>query len=183
MAKIVSNKDTTKIYALVNTLLGTNYSFSGFGDDVPVATGMFKDAITLFNFHKKTGLWYPTIITDVHTIAAQANSHTTDGINNTDSVEVQITSNAAQNVNSTEGVKSYTLPKEYAETNTPDKYITFTPECDFFIEGRWDSLLPIDDDEYDEGLYNALNATQDGVYMISSATFYGLIPHFEIGGR
>lgn len=183
MAKLVSNKDVVKISALVNTLLGKNYFFSGFGSDVPVATGLFKDVITVFNFHKKSGCWYPTIITDTHVIASWAKNHGTEGVNNADSVAVQITSNAAQNVNSTEGSKSYTLPKEYAETNTPDKYITFTPECDFFIEGRWDNLLPIDDDEYDEGLYNALNEARDGVYLISSATFFGLIPHFEIGGK
>lgn len=183
MAKLVSDKDAAKIYNLVNTLLGTDYKFSGFGSDMPVAAGLFKDVITVFNFHKKTGYWYPTIITDAHVIAARANTHGTDGMTNADSVEVQITSNAAQNVNSTEGVKSYTPPKEYAVTDTPDEYITFTPECDFFIEGRWDNLLPIDDDDYDEGLYNALNEAQDGVYLISSATFYSLIPHFELGGR
>lgn len=183
MAKLVSDKDAAKIYALVNTLLGTDYKFSGFGSDVPVAAGLFKDVITVFNFHAKSGLWYPTILTDAHVIAARANTHSTEGMINADSVEVQITSNVAQNVNTTEGVKSYTPPKEYAISNTPDEYITFKPECDFFIEGRWDDLLPIDDDEYDEGLYNALNEAQDGVYMISSAVFYGLIPHFEIGGR
>ena len=183
MAKLVSDKDAAKIYKLVNTLLGTDYDFSGFGSDLPVATGLFKDVITVFNFHAKSGYWYPTVITDAHAIAARSSTHGTEGTNNADAVSVQITSNAAQNINSAEGVKSYTPPKEYAVINNPDKYITFTPECDFFIEGRWDNLTPIDDDEYDEGLYNALNEAQDGVYMISSATFYGLIPHFEIGGR
>lgn len=183
MAKLVTDKDANKIYELLNTLLGTDYKFSGFGADMPVATGLFKDVITLFNFHAKSGMWYPTIITDAHVIAARANSHSTEGINSADSVDVQITSNTAQNVNSTEGVKSYTPPKEYAKTDTPSEYITFTPECDFFIFGSWDNLTPIDDDEYDEGLYSALNAEQDSVYMISSAAFYSLIPHFEIGGR
>lgn len=183
MAKLVSDKDAERIYALVNTLLGTDYKFVGFGSDMPVETGLFKDVITLFNFHKKTGMWYPTIITDAHVIAARALTHGTEGMINADVVEVQITSNAAQNVNSTEGVKSYTTPKEYEITNSPDEYITFTPECDFFIRGRWDSLLPLDDDDYDEGFYHAMNHDLDGVYMISAATFYGLIPHFEIGGR
>ena len=183
MSKLVSDKTAAKIFSLVNALLGTDYHFTGFGDDMPVETGIFKDVITVFNFHEKTATWYPTIITGVHVIAAKSSTHATDGMTNADSVEVQITSNVAQNVNSTEGSKSYTPPKDYAALNDPDGYITFKPECDFFITGRWDDLTPIDDDNYDEGFYHAMNHDLDGVYMISAATFYGLIPHFEIGGR
>lgn len=184
MSKIIADKDVDKIYSLVNTLLGTDYVFVGFGDDMPVASNsIFQKAITVFNFHKKSGLWYPTIITDTHITAAKANTRGTVGVNNADSVNVQITSNAAQIVNTSRGTKSYTPPKEYADSDYPEQHITFTPECDFFYEGRWSDLTPIDDDEYDEGLYSALNAEQDKIYMISSAAFYGLIPHFEIGGR
>ena len=46
-----------------------------------------------------------------------------------------------------------------------------------------DDTEPLTDDDYDEGLYHALNAERDGIYLISSAGFYGLLPHFEIGGR
>lgn len=183
MAKLVSDKTATKIFGLVNTLLGTDYAFTGFGDDMPVATGLFQDVITVFNFHAATGFWYPTIITGAHIIAASSNTHGTDGITNADSVEVQITSNIAQGVNTSEGVKSYTPPKEYAGLDSPETYVTFKPECDFFFAGRWDDLTPIDDDEYDEGLYNYLNTTEDGIYLINSAAFFGLLPHFEIGGR
>lgn len=184
MAKLVTDKDVKKIYALMNTLLGTDYVFVGFGDDMPVTAGLFQDVITIFNFHEKTGKWYPTVITNAHIIATKANTHGTNGVTNADTVSLQITSNVAQNVSTVDGsVKSYTPPREYATTDTPANYITFTPECDFFIVGKWDDLTPIDDDEYDEGLYSALNAEQDRVYMVSSAVFYSLIPHFEIGGR
>lgn len=144
---------------------------------------LHQSVITLFNFHQKSGLWYPTVITGVHLVATKANTHGAFGVNNTDTVNASITSNNAREVNSTEGVKSYTPAKEYAVTNTPDECITFSPECDFFITGSWDNLMAIDDDEYDEGLYNALNEERDDVYMVSSAAFYGLLPHFEIGGR
>lgn len=57
------------------------------------------------------------------------------------------------------------------------------PECDFIFAGAWPDTEPLTDDDYDEGLYHALNAERDGIYLISSAGFYGLLPHFEIGGR
>ena len=59
----------------------------------------------------------------------------------------------------------------------------FAPECDFIFAGAWPDTEPLTDDDYDEGLYHALNAERDGIYLISSAGFYGLLPHFEIGGR
>lgn len=181
MAKLVSDKDAQKIYDQVNTLLGTDYDFSGFGDDMPISTGLFQDVITVFNYHK--GLWYPTVITDAHVIAVKASTHATDGYNNADTVEVHITSNKAQNVGTPDGNKSYIAPKDFAALATPAGFITFTPERDFFYAGRWDDLTPVVDDDYDEGFYSAMNKEQDGVHLISSAAYYGLIPHFELGGR
>jgi len=42
---------------------------------------------------------------------------------------------------------------------------------------------PIADNEYESGLYNDMNSKYDGVYKITTSAFFGLIPHFEIGGR
>ena len=83
----------------------------------------------------------------------------------------------------TNKVKSYTGPKAYAKLENPDGYFTFKPETDFFVTGNYSSNDPIPDEDYEDGLYNAMNDAQDGVYMIASAIFYGLLPHFEIGGR
>lgn len=183
MAKLVSDKDAQKIYDQVNTLLGTDYEFSGFGDDMPVSTGLFQDVITVFNYHGASGLWYPTVITNAHVLAVKASTHATDGFNNADTVEVHITSNKAQNVGTPDGSRSYMAPKDYAVTAKPSEYITFTPERDFFYVGRWDDLTPVEDDDYDEGFYHAMNVENDGVHLISSASYFGLIPHFELGGR
>lgn len=183
MAKLVSDKDAQKIYDQLNTLLGTDYDFTGFGDDMPVSTGLFQDVITVFNYHKADGLWYPTVITNAHVLAVKASTHVTDGYNNADTVEVHITSNKAQNVGTPDGSKSYTTPREYAITAHPAEYVTFTPERDFFYVGRWSDLTPVEDEDYDEGFYHAMNVENDGVYKISSASFFGLIPHFELGGR
>ena len=183
MAKLVSDKDRLKIYALVNTLLGTHYEFTGLGDDVPVTSGLFQDVITVFNYHKASGLWYPTVITNAHVLAVKASTHSTDGFNNADVVDLHITSNSAQNVETPDGSRSYIAPKDYAITPVPTEFITFTPEHDFFYVGRWDDLTPVDDDDYDEGFYHAMNKEHDGVYLISSAAYFSLIPHFELGGR
>lgn len=144
---------------------------------------MFQSTITVFNYHKRTGLWYPSIIPYVDLIAAKASTRTTDGVNNADAVDILINCTAAKAITTSAGRKSYTGPKEYAGSTAPARCITFTPEQDFIFDGKWSDLTPIDDEDYDEGLYHALNAAHDGVYMISSAAFYSLLPHFEIGGR
>ena len=79
--------------------------------------------------------------------------------------------------------KSYTGAKAYAKCENPTACITFKPECDFIYEGAWPDLEPLREEDYESGLYHALNDEYDGVYMISSAAYYGLLPHFEIGGR
>lgn len=144
---------------------------------------MYQDTITVFNFHKTSGLWYPSIITGADLLAAKSSNHTTNGMNNADSVEIIVHCTAAKVFATSDGDKSYTGPKEYAKCDNPAQRITFTPESDFIYNGAWPDLTPINDDEYDDGLYHALNEEHDGIYMISSAAFYGLLPHFEIGGR
>lgn len=83
----------------------------------------------------------------------------------------------------TDDVRKYIGPKAYSRLDDPRGYFTFKAETDFMVVGNYSSGDPIDDDEYDEGLYHAMNDAQDGVYMITSAAYYGLLPHFEIGGK
>lgn len=144
---------------------------------------MFNNTITLFNYHAKSGKWYPSMIAGVDFGSTKSSSHTTEGMNSADTVEILINCTAAKIITTSAGGKSYTGPKAYANCADPASCITFTPEQDFVFEGEWSSLDPIDDEDYDDGLYHALNAEYDGIYMISSAAFYGLLPHFEIGGR
>lgn len=144
---------------------------------------MYQNTITLFNFHRATGLWYPSVISGVDLIASKANNATKEGTTNSDAVDIIIHCTADRAVQTSEGLKSYTGAKAYARCNAPTEHITFAPECDFIYDGVWSDLSPLSDDEFDSGLYHELNETQDGVYMISSAAFYSLLPHFEIGGR
>lgn len=83
----------------------------------------------------------------------------------------------------TDEVRWYIGPKAYANLDDPNGYFTFKAETDFFVVGNYSSDEPINDDDYDEGLYHAMNDAQDGVYMITSAVYFSLLPHFEIGGR
>ena len=144
---------------------------------------MYQSTVTIFNFHAASGLWYPSVIHDVDLIASKSSAATAEGRNNADAVEVIVHCSADRSITTTEGPKSYTGPKEYAKCSNPTERITFTPEHDFIYDGEWPELVPISDDQYDSGLYHAMNDEYDGIYMINSAVFYGLIPHFEIGGR
>ena len=144
---------------------------------------MYQNTITVFNYHEKTGFWYPSVINGADLIASKSSSATKEGRNNADSVDIIIHCSADKAVTTTAGQKSYTGPKEYASCDAPTERITFKPECDFIYDGEWPELAPISDEGYDSGLYHALNDEHDGIYMISSAAFYSLLPHFEIGGR
>lgn len=144
---------------------------------------MYQNTITLFNFHKKTGVWYPSVISGVDLIASKANNATKEGTVNGDTVEIIIHCNKEKAIKTSEGLKSYTGAKAYAVCDNPSNCITFTPECDFIYDGVWPDLSPVIDDDSDSGLYHDMNEIKDGVYMITSAVFYSLLPHFEIGGR
>ena len=130
-------------------------------------------------------LWFPSVIDGVDLIATES-AHKTAlaGETNGDSVEILIHSSAAKIIKTKAGPKAYVTPKAYRATNAPADCLTFTPEQDFIFDGEWPSVEPIRDDEYgDVGLYSAFNEDHDGVYMITSAKYLGLLPHFEIGGR
>lgn len=145
--------------------------------------GVYRDTITVFNYHAATGRWFPSVISGADLLTTKANSATTVGGNNADAVDIIVHCTADKRVPTGAGMKSYTGPKGYARCDNPAQHITFAPECDFIFAGAWPDAEPLTDDDYDEGLYHALNAERDGIYLISSAGFYGLLPHFEIGGR
>lgn len=145
---------------------------------------MYQNTITLFNFHKATGLWYASVFTDVDVGVNTASSSTKDGKNNSDTVNIIIHCTRDKRFITADGTeKSYTGAKAYAKCDDPTACITFTPECDFIYEGVWTDSEPQREEDFESGFYHAMNDEHDGVYMISSAAFYELLPHFEIGGR
>lgn len=142
---------------------------------------MHDKTITLFNLHN--GVWYPSVIPNVTVEEVTATSATEiAGRTNADTVELSIGTSIAKAITTSVGVKAYVSPMSYAVCTAPADCFTFKTEQDFVYIGEW-STDPIRDDEYESGLYHALNEANDGFYMISSAAWLGLIPHFEIGGR
>lgn len=144
---------------------------------------MYRDTVTVFNYHTASGCWFPSVVSGADLLVTKSRSATAAGGNNADTVDIIIHCTADKRISTGAGIKSYTGPKEYACCENPAQYITFAPECDFIYAGAWPDTEPLTDDDYDEGLYHALNEEHDGVYLISYAAFYGLLPHFEIGGR
>ena len=146
------------------------------GDD------MHDQAVTLFNRHN--GKWYPTVIHGVTVVELTVTSTTeTAGRTNGDTVELSIKTTVAKAIETTVGLKPYIPPKAYAVCTDPGKCVTFKPEQDFVYIGEWPVVEPIPDDDFESGFYHAINEEHDGVYMITSVSWLGLIPHFEIGGR
>ena len=145
---------------------------------------MFRNTITLFNYHNATGLWYPTVFKGVDLGINTASNSTKDGKNSNDTVSIIIPCTKDKVFITADGTKkSYTEAKVYAKCDNPAVYITFKPECDFIYNGEWTDIEPVNDEDYESSFYHSMNEEYDGVYMISSAAFYGLLPHFEIGGR
>lgn len=174
---------------------------------------MFKNTVTVFNYHANTKSWYTTVFKGADLIESRSANATQQGQTNADAVDLLINVRRDQMADTiiykpkriidAQGnvivsaedsfimyssadiysEKRYLRPKEYAAIDSPESYFTFAPETDFFIAGNYYSETPILDDDFDEGFYSAMNAEHDGVYLISSAAFYSLIPHFEIGGR
>lgn len=145
---------------------------------------MHTDTITLWNFHKKSGKWYPTVIGGCTCRINAASAASVHGGNAKDAFTASIPCTAQQSVIAADGAEKPILgPKAYAASDAPQACITFSPGMDFIAEGSSDDATPICDADYDGGFYDAMNAENDDVHLITSSVYYGLIPHYEIGGK
>lgn len=140
---------------------------------------MHDQTVTLYNYHEPTGLWYTTVFDNATLTAARSSSSTQHGTTNGDTVSISIPAAADK----TAGSRRYIGPKSYSARDAPGECFTFWPEHDFVVVGSCPLEQPVSEDDYDNGLYHEMNHEQDEVYMITSASFYGLIPHFEVEGR
>jgi len=145
---------------------------------------MFDKTITLFNYSKATDGWFKTVIENVDCIVDEALSPSTRGMNDEYSADIKIQANPDKSIVAKGGsTKTYVGPKIYAADSAPSGKFTFTPELDFIMIGDYSSLVLSAESTYDTGLYDAMNSQYDDVYIIKKAVFYGLLPHFEVGGR
>ena len=168
---------------------------------------MFSNTITVFNYHKPTDSWYATVFHGVNlSNRSTANATAERGhVNNSSiSVTIRVRSGSSSMILDPFGIgggtiadetkihykdkftpvdKIYVPPKEFEKLSDPNNYFTFKPECDFMMIGDHPIDFPEPDDRGMDGFYNEMNTEHDGVFMISSAEYFTLLPHFEIGGR
>lgn len=136
---------------------------------------MYKDVVTIFN--RRGDFWWPTVIEGVHLVADEAGLAARLGWQRDVKAMVLVPYEKGCMVSG----KQYVPPKIWREAALPEELITFQTgeEFDFFIEGAWEQGGPIEDD----GLYDRLRRTRDGVYALSAVTRFRALPHFEIMGR
>lgn len=147
---------------------------------------MYQDTVTLFN---RTGeKWKATVLPHVDLNADRAAIIAKYGAESKDKASLHVRFTTTESGDSVEGVNSqlFTVkgPKEYTGA---DGTIAFRPASsgevvDFFLVGEWDGEDAINDGDFDNGFYNHMSATRDGVYTITSVARYSVIPHFEIWG-
>lgn len=147
---------------------------------------MYKDTVTIFNrFGDK---WRATVLPNVDLNADQAAIIAKYGAESKDKASLHVryaVAEAGYSVVTDAGACVVKGAKEYTgEEGT----VAFRPAStgevvDFFLDGTWDGEAVIDDEEYDTGFFDYLSAARDGVYTITSAARYSVIPHFEILGR
>ena len=149
---------------------------------------MYADTITLFNrYSSKHGdMWLPTVITGADLNTDRATVVAKYGESSADKAMLHIRYEVKNGKPYVAG-KRYLSPKVW-ELQTNDELantLTFTPgqDFDFFWAGEWPETEPINDDDYAEGFYSYMNRNYDGVFAVTNAAMYSLIPHFEIGGK
>lgn len=142
---------------------------------------MFDKTVTVFNYHENTKRWHTTLFEGVTLNGGDGAKATRQGVTNGDNVTLLLSADLVDGEISCNG-KPYLKPKAYAALDDPAAAFTFCPETDFFIVGDYSSDTPLEEAEYMDGLYTEMNAEYDDVYLVTSAAFYSLIPHFEIGG-
>lgn len=149
-------------------------------------TGMYRDTVTLFNLHD--GLWRASVLQGVDLNADRAAIIAKYGADCKDRARLHVRYQVSDgNIVVRSGETSYAVlePRQYSgEEGT----IAFRPAStgevvDFFLAGEWDGDTTVEDSEYESGFYDYMNGTRDGVYTITEAARYSVIPHFEITGR
>lgn len=136
---------------------------------------MHDQTITLYNLHNDT--WYPTVLPYCHLIVDRAARQKDTGLENADAAKLHIMQKSIEAA----GV-SVVGPKEYDALSDPAGKITFHEGKDFFVKGEWEASA-VSDDDWMYGYYDHMNKANDGVYLITSAAEYYLIPHWEIIGK
>ena len=150
---------------------------------------MYDKTVTVFNKYTdqaKNIYWYPHVLTGIDLIVDKSANIARTGLDGADTANLHVkyaVSDGQKTVNSI----PYLPPKEWsAQVNEElPKSLTFA-SGDFFIEGEYSEEI-ISDSDYstrvDSGFYDYINKRRDNVFLVTNVGVYGMIPHFEIGGK
>lgn len=166
---------------------------------------MYRDTVTVYNRFSGDGgvFWYPTVLRGVNLTLTSGADRDRLGASSADravlNVRYRTTDEGELEVLTSECGKLWLPPKVWraADHETRTGTLTFDPEGDFFCVG--DTMVGdadvvgdadfvgvvVRDGEFDPvlGFYGHQRSTRDGVFAISAAAIFSVIPHFEITGR
>lgn len=148
---------------------------------------MYSDTVTIFN--RKTAAdgtvrWYPTVLEGVDLNTDRAAIAARYGYESRDKAALHVRWARSQD-GPMVGGKRWLAPEDWRREDDPAGAVTFAAgeAFDFFLEGTWDREGPVDDADFRGGLYACLLRERDGVFAVTSAAMFSVIPHFEITGR
>ena len=148
---------------------------------------MYSDTVTIFN--RKTAAdgsvrWYPTVLEGVDLNTDRAAIAARYGHEDRSRAALHVPWVRGGDGPMVSG-KRWLPPEDWRRQEDPAGAVTFAvgEAFDFFIEGVWDQAGPVRDADFRGGLYASLLRERDGVFAVTSAAMFSVIPHFEITGR
>lgn len=143
---------------------------------------MYQDTVTVFNrHHDKSGdVWFPRILHNVDLIVDRASMIAKYGAESNAKAKLHV----KYVLNDIIENRRYIAPKKWEKLTEAEKenYITFNSDgnyFDFFMVGEFSSENPVKDNDFENGFFDNMNDDFE-CYVVSSASRYTAIPHFEI---
>lgn len=142
---------------------------------------MFKDTVTIFNFYQdpETEIcrWYPKVLTGVELQISNGILRDKEGKEAADKAILHIPFKNGR-------IQSYKYMKslEWRRSEEKNQCLTLS-ETDFFMEGSFDMVVSVNDDDYPQGFFEHMKKTYDDVYGITSISRYDTIPYIAVGGN
>lgn len=135
---------------------------------------MFKDIVTIFNYCKNTGKWYPTVLKNVELQTKNGITEKDSGVSSSDNTLLFVHCSG-----DFVGSKRYLSPKAWQRSDNKDDFVTFA-EDDFFVVGKFFEI--VNEEDYEDSYFTYMSENYDYCYKITSVKRFKGISHFEIGG-
>lgn len=135
---------------------------------------MFKDVVTVFNYCKDAGKWYPTVLKNVELQTKSGIIEKNSGVSSSDNALLFVHCK-----DDTVDSKKYLPPKAWQRSDDKENTVTFA-EDDFFVVGEFFEI--VNEENYIDSYFTHMSENYDYCYKITSVKRFRGIPHFEIGG-